>query len=102
MCPAAPASTARRPSSTTARAACSTAGQPASSTAGSRLPCNALPGPTRRGGIGQRGPPVDADDRRAGRSDIAPSSSAVPTPKCVIGTPWSASAANTRALCGST
>ena len=57
------------------------------------------------GGIGQRRAPVDADHRLAARataSDIAPSSSAVPTPKCVIGTPASASAANTRALCGST
>ncbi len=35
-------------------------------------------------------------------SDIAPSSSAVPTPKCVIGTPAPASAANTRLLCGNT
>ncbi|COX96686.1 Uncharacterised protein [Mycobacterium tuberculosis] len=35
-------------------------------------------------------------------SDIAPSNSAVPTPKCVIGTPCSPSAANTRALCGNT
>lgn len=34
--------------------------------------------------------------------DIAPSNSAVPTPKCVIGTPCSPSAANTRALCGNT
>ena len=45
--PAAPASTARRPSSTTARTARSTTGQPANSTTGSRLPCSAVPGPTR-------------------------------------------------------
>lgn len=33
---------------------------------------------------------------------MAPSSSAVPTPKCVIGTPAAAMVANTRLLCGST
>ena len=66
MCPPAPASTARRPSSTTARAACSTVGHPASSTAGSRLPCNAFPASTRAGRVDKRRPPIDSDHRRAG------------------------------------
>ena len=101
MWPAAPASTARRPSSTTERATCSTVGQPASSTAGSRLPCNAFPASTRAAAstsdVRQSTPTTVAP-----AADIAPSSSAVPTPKCVIGTPRSASVANTRALCGRT
>ena len=59
--------------------------------------------PGRR--VGQRRAPVDADDSRAPAdtaSAIAPSNSAVPTPKWVIGTPASFSDENTRELCGST
>ena len=56
--------------------------------------------PGRR--VGQRRAPVDADDSRPLPRPIAPSSSAVPTPKWVIGTPASFSDENTRVLCGST
>ena len=91
MCPAAPASTARRPSSTTARAAFSITGQPASSATGSRLPCSATPGPTRVAAsaseVRQSTPTTAGAACPETASAIAPSSSAVPTPKWVIGTP---------------
>ena len=98
--PAAPASTARRPSSTTARTAAPPPASPRAAPPGRGCPaarCRADPA----GGVGQRRSPVHADDGGPA-SDIAPSSSAVPTPKCVIGTPAPASASNTLELCGST
>ena len=76
----------------------STTGQPANNTTGSRLPCSAVPASTRAAAsmsdVRQSTPTMVAvPGLRA--SDMAPSSSAVPTPKCVIGTPHSASAAKT-------
>jgi hypothetical protein len=60
-----------------------------------------LPGPTRVAAsvsVVRQSTPTTV----APASPIAPSSSAVPTPKCVIGTPYPARASNTRVLCGST
>ena len=54
--------------SRTSRASVATASKGARQTAGSRLPCTARSGPTRRPGVVERDPPVDADDVGAGRA----------------------------------
>ena len=83
-------------------------GQPASSTTGSRLPCSAQPGRTLAGRVGQRGPPVDADDgrtprparprtsRRAVRRCRPRSASSARRRRPGSRTPWCCAAARTR------
>ena len=75
--------------------------QGASRTAGSRLPCSALPSSTRRA-ASSSGTRQSTPTTSAPASPITPSSSPVPTPKWILGTPAPASASKIRLLCGST
>ncbi len=90
---------AAAPARSTSRTAASTTGHGAIVTAGSRLPCSARSRPTRNvasaSGTRQSTPTTSAP-----AWPIAASSSPVPTPKWIRGTPRSETAASTAAECG--
>ena len=92
---------AARPAASTARLWLATTSQGANSTAGSRLPCTARSGPIRPT-ASSSGSRKSTPTTSAPASPICPSSSPVPTPKWMRGTPAPPTAASTAAECGCT
>ena len=89
MWPSRPAAASR-----TSRVFASTASVEAKRTAGSRLPWSALPGPTRRA-ASSSGTRQSTPTTSAPASPMRPSSSPVPTPKWMRGTPYASTASKT-------
>ncbi len=90
-----------RAASSTSRALASTAPVGANRTAGSRLPWRPLPGPTRSAATSS-GTRQSTPTTSAPAWPMRPSSSPVPTPKWIRGTPYPATASNTLVLAGIT